>query len=155
MAQRLFEEYALTSEDVSEVERTLHVGRDRPIRLSTGHRILHHNGKCSRPHGHNYKISVSITGTLTSEGWVIDKGDVTSVLSEWDHRFLVEKGDPLIEAFETSGDGDALIVLEQPPTAEVMGIVLERRLKETLPETVSNVAVEVRETGELAAGGVL
>ena len=155
MAQNLSGEHSLTSEDISEAERTLHVGRDRSIRLSTGHRILHHDGKCSRPHGHNYKISVSITGTLTSEGWVIDKGDVTSVLSEWDHRFLVEKGDPLIEAFEDSGDGDALIVLDQPPTAEVMGIVLERRLEETLPETVSNVAVEVRETGELAAGGAL
>jgi 6-pyruvoyltetrahydropterin/6-carboxytetrahydropterin synthase len=67
----------------------------------------------------------------------------------------VEKGDPLIEAFETSGDGDDLIILDQPPTAEVMGIVLERRLKETLPETVSNVAVEVRETDELAARGAL
>ncbi|WP_435180509.1 6-pyruvoyl trahydropterin synthase family protein [Halorussus sp. AFM4] len=155
MAQDLYEEHSFTSEDLSETERTLHVGRERPIRLSTGHRILHHDGKCSRPHGHNYKISVSITGTLTSEGWVIDKGDVTSVLSEWDHRFLVEKGDPLIEAFEASGDGDALIVLDQPPTAEVMGIVLERRLEETLPETVSNVAVEVRETGELAAGEAL
>lgn len=155
MVQDLSGEHLFTSEDLSETERTLHVGRDRPIRLSTGHRILHHDGKCSRPHGHNYKISVSITGTLTSEGWVIDKGDVTSVLSEWDHRFLVEKGDPLIEAFEDSGDGDALIVLDQPPTAEVMGIVLERRLEETLPETVSNVAVEVRETGELAAGEAL
>jgi len=155
MVQDLSEEYSFVLEGPSEAERTLHVGRDRPIRLSTGHRILHHDGKCSRPHGHNYKISVSITGTLTSEGWVIDKGDVTSVLSEWDHRFLVEKGDPLIEAFEASGDGDALIVLDQPPTAEVMGIVLERRLKQTLPETVSNVAVEVRETGELAAGGAL
>lgn len=155
MAQDLSREYPLTSEDLSEGERTLHVGRDQPIRLSTGHRILHHDGKCSRPHGHNYKISVSITGTLTSEGWVIDKGDVTSVLSEWDHRFLVEKGDPLIEAFEASGDDDALIVLDQPPTAEVMGIILERRLEETLPETVSNVTVEVRETGELAAGEAL
>ena len=67
----------------------------------------------------------------------------------------MEKSDPLIEAFEASGDGNALIVLNQPPTAEVMGIVLERRLKETLPETVSNVAVEVRETGELAAGEAL
>ncbi|MFC7020419.1 MULTISPECIES: 6-pyruvoyl trahydropterin synthase family protein [Haloarcula] len=153
MAQDLSEEYFFTSKDLSETERTLHVGRERPIRLSTGHRILHHDGKCSRPHGHNYKVSVSITGTLTSEGWVIDKGDITSVLSEWDHRFLVEKGDPLIEAFEASGDGDALIVLNQPPTAEVMGITLERRLKETLPDTVSDIVVEVRETGELAAGG--
>jgi 6-pyruvoyltetrahydropterin/6-carboxytetrahydropterin synthase len=93
-----------------------------------------------------------VTGTLTEEGWVVDKGDITEVLSNWDHRFLVERGDPLIEAFEGSRDGDAVVVLDQPPTAEVMGLVLERRLEDALPESVSDIVVEVRETGELAAG---
>lgn len=132
-------------------ERELRVGDDRPIRISTGHRILHHDGKCSRPHGHNYEITVSVTGELTSEGWVIDKGDITSVISKWDHRFLVEAGDPLIEAFEQSGDEDSLIVLDHPPTAEVMAVLLEEELSESLPDTVSEIAVSVRETGELCA----
>jgi 6-pyruvoyltetrahydropterin/6-carboxytetrahydropterin synthase len=61
----------------------------------------------------------------------------------------------LIEAFEASGDSDAIIVLDQPPTAEVMGLVLERRLEDALPDTVSDIVVEVRETDELAAGGTL
>jgi 6-pyruvoyltetrahydropterin/6-carboxytetrahydropterin synthase len=65
----------------------------------------------------------------------------------------VEQGDPLIEAFEASGDSDAVVVLDQPPTAEVMGLVLEQQLEEALPETVSEVSVGVKETGELAAGG--
>ncbi|WP_336000183.1 6-pyruvoyl trahydropterin synthase family protein [Halorientalis halophila] len=155
MPQRTLGEPAISSQDLTEAERTLHIGRDRPIRISAGHRILHHDGKCSRPHGHNYAISVGVTGTLTEEGWVVDKGSITDVLSDWDHRFLVEQGDPLIEAFEASGDGDAVVVLDQPPTAEVMGLVLERRLEDALPDTVSDVAVEIRETGELAAGGSL
>jgi 6-pyruvoyltetrahydropterin/6-carboxytetrahydropterin synthase len=133
-------------------ERVLHVGRDRPIRISSGHRIRHHDGKCSRPHGHNYEISVSVRGELTEEGWVIDKGVVTDVIDAWDHRFLLEAGDPLVEAFEACGDGDAVVVLERPPTAEVMAVELERRLLERCPETVSTVAVEVAETNELAAG---
>ena len=132
-------------------ERELRVGEDRPIRISTGHRILHHEGKCSRPHGHNYEITVSVTGELTSEGWVVDKGDITSVISEWDHRFLVEEGDPLIEAFQQSGDEDSLIVIDHPPTAEVMAVLLEEELSDALPETVSEIAVSVRETGELCA----
>jgi len=85
---------------------------------------------------------------------VVDKGDITEVLSRWDHRFLVEQGDPLIEAFEASGDGDAVVVLDHPPTAEVMSLTLEQRLLENLPDTVTDVSVEVRETGELAAGGL-
>ena len=151
MASRLSEDKSTESPLVDAGERELRVGEDRPIRISSGHRILHHDGKCSRPHGHNYEITVSVTGELTSEGWVVDKGDITSVISEWDHRFLVEQGDPLIEAFEQSGDEDALVVLNHPPTAEVMAVLLEEKLSETLPDTVSDVAVSVRETGELCA----
>ncbi|TKX68849.1 6-pyruvoyl tetrahydropterin synthase family protein [Halorubrum sp. SP9] len=132
-------------------QRTLLIGDDKPIRISSGHRILHHEGKCSRPHGHNYEITVEVTGELTEEGWVVDKGDVTAVIDAWDHRFLVEAGDPLIDAFEASGDGDALVVLEHPPTAEVMSVLLEQRMLDAFPDTVSDVSVSVSETGELCA----
>nr|WP_305882976.1 6-pyruvoyl tetrahydropterin synthase family protein [Halobellus rarus] len=132
-------------------ERTLYIGEDRPIRISTGHRLLHHDGKCSRPHGHNYEISVRVTGTLSEEGWVVDKGEVTDIIDEWDHRFLLEEGDPLIEALEASGDADSLVVLEHPPTAEVMGLILEERLLDELPGEISDVSVSVRETAELCA----
>jgi len=133
-------------------DRVLYVGRDRPIRISAGHRLMHHDGKCSRPHGHNYEIAVRVTGELTEEGWVVDKGDITSVISEWDHMFLLEADDPLVAAFESAGDGDAVVELERPPTAEVMAAVLEDRLADALPETVSDVAVQVSETAELCGG---
>ncbi|WP_226005808.1 6-pyruvoyl trahydropterin synthase family protein [Natrinema salinisoli] len=132
--------------------RILHVGRDRPIRISAGHRIQHHDGKCSRPHGHNYEIAVTVAGELTEEGWVADKGDITDVISEWDHMFLLEADDPLVEAFEAAGDDDGVVVLEHPPTAEVMSVLLERKLEAALPETVTDVAVQVSETSELCGG---
>ncbi|WP_440991361.1 6-pyruvoyl trahydropterin synthase family protein [Haloarchaeobius baliensis] len=138
---------------LDDTERTLYVGRDRPIRLSAGHRLLHHDGKCSRPHGHNYEVTVRLTGTLTDEGWVVDKGDVTDVLETFDHRFLLEAGDPLVEAFESTGDGDGVVVLDHPPTAEVMSAYFEAELEEHLPDTVSDVAVQVAETSELCGGG--
>jgi len=152
MSQGLSGNQSPESETLADAgERELRVGEDRPIRISTGHRILHHEGKCSRPHGHNYEITVSVTGELTSEGWIVDKGDITSVISEWDHRFLVERGDPLIEAFQRSGDEDSLVIIDHPPTAEVMAVLLEEELSDALPETVSEIAVSVRETGELCA----
>ncbi|PSP59496.1 6-carboxy-5,6,7,8-tetrahydropterin synthase [Halobacteriales archaeon QH_7_66_36] len=132
-------------------ERTLLVGGDRPLRISAGHRLMHHEGKCSRPHGHNYEIVVEVSGELTDEGWVVDKGDVTNVVDEWDHMFLLEAGDPLVEAFREAGDGDALVVLDHPPTAEVMATLLEARLRDRLPDTVSEVSATVSETGELEA----
>lgn len=112
---------------------------------------MHHDGKCSRPHGHNYEIVVEVSGELTDEGWVVDKGDVTDVVDEWDHMFLLEEGDPLVDAFHEAGDGNALVVLDHPPTAEVMATLLEARLRDRLPDTVSEVSATVSETGELEA----
>ncbi|AEN05355.1 queuosine biosynthesis protein QueD [halophilic archaeon DL31] len=133
--------------------RRLVVGGERPIRISAGHRLLHHDGKCSRPHGHNYEVTVELTGTLDDAGWVADKGEVTDVIDDWDHMFLVEAGDPLVEAFEAAGDEDALVVLERPPTAEVMSLLLEEKLRACLPDTVVSVSAWVSETSELQTGG--
>lgn len=151
MSQRVYEDdQDNTLAGLSE-ERTLKIGGEKPIRISAGHRIRHHEGKCSRPHGHNYQITVQISGTLSEEGWVVDKGDVTGIIDDWDHMFLVEKGDPLIDAFEASGDGDALVVLDHPPTAEIMAVILEQQMREQFPDTITDVSVSVRETGELCA----
>ncbi|WP_438267256.1 6-pyruvoyl trahydropterin synthase family protein [Halorubellus salinus] len=144
-----------SAERLEDARRTLYVGRDRPLRISAGHRIQHHDGKCSRPHGHNYEIAVAITGDVTEEGWVVDKGVVTDVVDEWDHRFLLEADDPLVDAFEDAGDGDAVVTLERPPTAEVMSVVLETKLLEALPESVADVRVQVAETSELTGGSPL
>ncbi|MDG5777861.1 6-pyruvoyl tetrahydropterin synthase family protein [Haloarculaceae archaeon H-GB2-1] len=141
-----------TSSLIDAGERVLHIGDDRPIRISAGHRLRHHDGKCRRPHGHNYEISVEVTGTLSEKGWVVDKGDITDVIDEWDHRFLLEAGDPLIEALKASGDAHGVVVLEHPPTAEVMGVLLEEKLYDALPNRVSDISVTVRETAELCAG---
>ncbi|WP_058365166.1 6-pyruvoyl trahydropterin synthase family protein [Haloparvum sedimenti] len=133
-------------------ERTIHIGSDRPIRISAGHRLQHHDGKCSQPHGHNYEVTVTVRGALTEEGWVVDKGVVTDAIEEWDHRFLLEAGDPLVDAFAEAGDADGTVILEAPPTAEVMAALLEEKLRDRLPNTVTAVEAEVRETGELRAG---
>lgn len=151
MTQRISKTTQRSIQQLATGERTLQIGGDSPIRISTGHRILHHDGKCSRPHGHNYAVTVRLIGTLTEEGWIVDKGLVTDIIDEWDHKFLVERGDPLIEAFEDTGDDDALIILDHPPTAEVMSAVLEEELANRLPDNVSSVAVTVRETDELCA----
>jgi 6-pyruvoyltetrahydropterin/6-carboxytetrahydropterin synthase len=139
-------------DDVVGSYRTLQVGRDRPIRISAGHRLLHHDGKCARPHGHNYEITVTLEGELIDEGWIADKGEITDVIDEWDHMFLLERGDPLVEAFEAAGDDDGVVILEHPPTAEVMSVLLEEKLDAALADTVTDIAVEVRETSELCGG---
>lgn len=152
MLERISEEAGVAARDG---RRTLYVGRDRPIRIAAGHRLQHHDGKCARPHGHNYEITLAITGDVTDEGWIVDKGDVTDVIEEWDHRFLLEADDPLVEAFADADEQESVVVLEDPPTAEVMSIVLEEKLVDALPETVADVRVQVAETNELTGGSPL
>jgi len=43
------------------------------------------------------------------------------------------------------------VVLEAPPTAEVMAVLLEDELLAELPDTVSTVSVDVSETAELSS----
>lgn len=58
MTEGIHEEELHGPSGLGGTERVLRVGGDSPIRISTGHRILHHDGKCSRPHGHNYEFSI-------------------------------------------------------------------------------------------------
>lgn len=90
----------------------VHIGREYEI--SCGHHLPLHNGKCKRPHGHNYLIEVTVQGDTQTEGpatgMVEDFSkldvDVKVVLDELDHENL--NGLP---QFAEGGD-------YHPPTAE-------------------------------------
>ena len=76
--------------------------------------------KCSRLHGHSYRIDVHVTGHPEPEtGWVIDFGDikrvVEAVLDELDHRNLND-----IPGLANS-------------TSEMLGEYLWRRIAPDLP----------------------
>lgn len=91
--------------------------------------------KCSRMHGHNYRVRLSIQGEIVFPGFVLDYGDLNFV-KQWidsflDHRHLND-------------------VMQENPTAEnLAGHILEfvvchlRHLEHTNLETAS---VSVSET---------
>ena len=86
--------------------------------------------KCSRLHGHSFRVRVSVDGPVVHDtGWVMDFADVSSVvrpvINELDHRYLNEI------------DGVA------NPTSENVAIWLWQRLQPALPGLG---AIEVRET---------
>ena len=58
-------------------------------------------------HGHNYDITVEVEGTLTSDDWVWDFGDLKrmtkDILDEMDHRFLLQRESRVL-AIEENGD---------------------------------------------------
>jgi len=66
----------------------------KTVELSASHVIENHPGKCRRLHGHNYVVTVGITGEVrAATGMVEDFGDVKHaidavILTPCDHRHL-------------------------------------------------------------------
>lgn len=66
----------------------------RSFRFEAAHRLPGHPGKCSRPHGHSYRLVVSVERPVDpASGLAIDFGDLKAVVREAvvqrvDHRDL-------------------------------------------------------------------
>lgn len=65
----------------------------RSFTFDAAHVLPWHPGKCSRLHGHTYRLEVSVTGPLDCNGVVVDFGDIkkivaSAVLEPLDHTLL-------------------------------------------------------------------
>ena len=71
----------------------------KTFRFEAAHRLSSHRGKCARPHGHSYRLEVTVRGPIKNEvaasdhGMVIDFADLSrlvhnTVLERLDHRDL-------------------------------------------------------------------
>lgn len=101
----------------------------RRLEFDAGHRIPNHKSQCKHLHGHRYAIEVTLSGAIiTSEGiseqgMVMDFSDVKRIakerlVDEWDHAFLVYRGDAIVCEFLASLPDHKTVVLDVVPTAE-------------------------------------
>ncbi len=69
------------------------------FRFEAAHHLPGHHGKCARPHGHSYRLEVTIRGPIkdapgeSDHGMVMDFGDLSqivknSVIESLDHQDL-------------------------------------------------------------------
>jgi 6-pyruvoyltetrahydropterin/6-carboxytetrahydropterin synthase len=91
------------------------------LRFCYGHRIAGHDGPCVHPHGHNARVEVECRGELDARGMVVDFTGIKRALNDWidahwDHRMILQAGDPLIEVLGALDE--PVYVLDVPPTAE-------------------------------------
>lgn len=63
------------------------------VNLSCAHLVHTADPKspCRRLHGHNYIVSVEISGKPAKDGMVIDVAKVKNLLNEYDHKTLIPK----------------------------------------------------------------
>lgn len=120
--------------------------------IDAGHRIVGHEGKCARLHGHTYRFEIEMFSSLIQEpGFVMDFGLVKKVVDIWDHRLLLWTQDPLLESvgYEPLLRENGVLVVPFNPTAEHMASFLCDRLLVMLGQ--GGVEVTVWETPNNAA----
>jgi len=71
----------------------------KKFRFEAAHHLPGHHGKCARPHGHSYRLEITIRGPIkdapgeSDHGMVMDFGDLSqivknSVIESLDHQDL-------------------------------------------------------------------
>ncbi len=110
------------------------------VDFEAAHRLPDYPGKCSRLHGHNWRVEVTVAGReLDGLGMLIDfrvlKQEVARVIDTLDHYYLNE-----IEPFRSVN-----------PTAENIAAYVYRELAGRLPAGVAVQAVKVWESPHSAA----
>jgi 6-pyruvoyltetrahydropterin/6-carboxytetrahydropterin synthase len=120
-------------------------------------------GEMEPLHGHNYAVSIEVTGSLTEDSWVIDFGQLKkagrAICDELDHKFLLQRDSRVIDILETEKDWrlrhagrgfvfakpDVLALPIDNTTAERLAEYIIQRLKPDLPATVTSITVSVEE----------
>lgn len=54
----------------------------KEFEFAAAHHLTKYNGACEKPHGHNYKLAITIRGSLNSDDLVMDFADIKTIVSE-------------------------------------------------------------------------
>ena len=87
-----------------------------------GHRLLDYDGICKHPHGHNAVAEIEVRAdALDKRNMVVDFTDIKRRIKGWvdrelDHRMILRRDDPLVDALQKLGE--PVYLLESNPTVE-------------------------------------
>ncbi len=135
--------------------------------FAAAHFITFGRGGCEALHGHNYRVGVTLTGSLDRDALVYDfvalRRDMEGLLSELDHRVLLAGSNPELTLTPAGQElevrhasrryvfpAEDVAVLPLPNTtaekiAEYLGSRLADRLAERPGVTIGGLSVEVEE----------
>ncbi|MEX2245644.1 MAG: 6-pyruvoyl tetrahydropterin synthase family protein [Dehalococcoidia bacterium] len=97
-------------------------------------------GQCEPLHGHNYAVTIEVTGTLTDDSWVVDFSALKAVgraaCDELDHKFLLQRDSRVLEIDEGETNwkvrfGDRGFVF---PKSDVIALPVDNTTAERLAE---------------------
>jgi len=133
----------------------------KEIEFDMGHRVPNHKSKCKNPHGHRYRVRVSLEGDIldlegqSDHGMVMDFGDVkkiamTEIHDFLDHKFMYWIKDKEMDKFFKNNPSFLSVRVAFTPTAEnIAGWIfntLSHQYKHRIGNTLKLVKVELWET---------
>lgn len=124
------------------------------IEWDMGHRVPNHKNKCRNPHGHRYRLELTVRGEInnqagsSNEGMVVDFGDIKEVMltrihNILDHGFMIFEGDDFIRTCDPSTQ---FVVVSFIPTAENIVRWCADRLATSFPPSVTIARLRLYET---------
>lgn len=85
------------------------------VTISSAHILLDYEGKCSRFHGHNWRIVVEVVGKVNvTTGMLVDFTDIKKVVNQLDHKTLI----PVLHKYVTEVKHDGAIHIDLPSGGE-------------------------------------
>ena len=130
----------------------------KDFRFETGHALYGYDGKCKNIHGHNFKLSVTVTGSPITDkshskyGMVIDFSDLKKIINEeiinvYDHATVFNKNTPHIEeANFLSSRGHKILEVDFQPTSEMMVLNFAKIIASKLPDNIKLHSLKLQET---------
>lgn len=106
------------------------------FKFDAGHRLMHHGGKCSNLHGHEYKLEISLKGEVDdTSGFVIDfsiiKKIVSPLIDYFDHAMVLNEND--VEVINLCKKNSwKMFILPNEPTAENIGLYFKKVVDKSL-----------------------
>lgn len=126
----------------------------KTFRWEAAHRLPAHDGACRNIHGHSYRMTVTLDGSVGSAGMVIDFHDVKAMVEPliraWDHATLVAETDAELLA-AVSNLGSKIFVLPAETTAEnlclfALDFVVDHGRTLLTGHAVTRITIRVQET---------
>ena len=129
------------------------------IEWDMGHRVPNHKSKCRNPHGHRYRLELTVGGPLinkagdSSEGMVFDFGDIKKYMMKnvhdvLDHGFMVYHEDRILVDFFEQHPQEGFRFIKVPfiPTAEEIARWCYEQLRACFPPGIQITNVRIFET---------
>ncbi len=127
----------------------------KEFEFEAAHALDGYEGKCKDIHGHSYKLSITVLGKTIEDpknpccGMVIDFGDLKAivnnkVINNFDHHLILRE-DSRFKGIEVKNERVRYVSYQ--PTCENMLVQIVETLLQVLPENITLVQANLRETG--------